>query len=274
MAKGRRQLVALCDSLDLILEVCDARAPLLTMSPMSDSFPASMPVWTIMSKADLANADITSRWVRYFKNRGRPAWAFDLRRNLPESLKKSISALSPPTSAKKIYRDARVAVVGTPNVGKSMLLNRLVGRRATPVGGIPGVTKGVSWFRGPGCVVADSPGILDPRADASVHRHLAWLCSTRGDIIGAWDELARECIDFMLNKGLASGVASAWNVDVNGTSVEILERVGIRLGKLLPGGKIDLAASGRAFIEALASGRLGRISLESPDAPIAPRQGQ
>jgi ribosome biogenesis GTPase A len=263
----------LCDSLDLILEVRDARAPLLTMSPMTDNFPASLPVWTIMSKADLADADITSRWVRYFKNQGRQAWAFDLRRNLPDSLKKSISARSPPTLAKKIYRDTRVAVVGTPNVGKSMLLNRLVGRRATPVGGIPGVTRGISWFRGPGCVVADSPGILDPRADASVHRKLAWLSSTKGEVIGAWDELARECIDFMRRNGLASGVASAWNVDVDGTPQEILERVGVRLGKLMPGGETDLTASGHAFIDALASGRLGRFSLESPDSPIIPRQG-
>ncbi|MDR2779690.1 MAG: 50S ribosome-binding GTPase [Synergistaceae bacterium] len=161
-------------------------------------------------------------------------------------------------------------MVGTPNVGKSMLLNRLVGRRATPVGGIPGVTRGVAWFRGPGCVVADSPGILDPRADASVHRQLAWLSSTKGEVIGAWDELARECIDFMRRKGLAAGVMSAWDVGADGTPHEILERVGGRLGKLMPGGGTDLVAAGRAFIEALASGRLGRISFESPDSPIIP----
>jgi ribosome biogenesis GTPase A len=274
MAKGRRQLTALCDSLDLILEVRDARAPMLTMSPVSDDFPAALPVWTIMSKADLSNAEITSRWVSCFKNLGRRAWAFDLRRNLPESLKRSISALSPSTSAKKIYRDTRVAVVGTPNVGKSTLLNRLVGRRATPVGGVPGVTKGISWFRGPGCIVADSPGILDPHADASVHRMMAWLSSSRGDVIGSWDEIACECIDFMQFKGFASGVMSVWNVNSDGTPREILERVGVRLGKLLSGGETDLAAAGRAFIEALASGKLGRFSLESPDSPIISRLNQ
>ncbi|MDR1137382.1 MAG: 50S ribosome-binding GTPase [Synergistaceae bacterium] len=260
--------MTLCESLDLVLEVCDARAPMLTMSPLSKDFPKSLSVWTVMSKADLANSEITSRWVKYFKNLGRSAWALDLRRKLPDSFKKSISDLSPPNSANKVYRDTRVAVVGTPNVGKSMLLNRLVGRRATPVGGIPGVTKGVLWFSGPGCIVADSPGILNPHEDASVHRMLAWLSSTRGDVIGAWDELARECISFMRDRGLVSAVASAWNVDTDGTPQEILERVGVRLGKLLPGGGTDLVASGRAFIEALASGRLGRISLESPDSLI------
>jgi ribosome biogenesis GTPase A len=223
-----------------------------------------------MSKADLADAETTSRWVRYFKDSGRPAWALDLRKQLPNSLKKSISDISPASSSKRVYRDTRVAVVGTPNVGKSMLLNRLVGRRATPVGGIPGVTRGISWFSGPGCIVADSPGILDPHADASVHRMLAWLSSTKGNVIGAWDDLARECIDFMQQRDLASSALSAWNVDAGGTSQEILERVGIRLGKLLPGGSTDIVASGRAFIEALSSGRLGRFSLESPDSPIVP----
>jgi ribosome biogenesis GTPase A len=268
MAKGRRQLMTLCDSLDLIIEVRDARAPTLTMSPVSDNFPATLSVWTIMSKADLSNAEITSRWIKYFKNLGRPAWALDLRRNLPESLKRSISALSPLTSAKKVYRGTRVAVVGTPNVGKSTLLNRLVGRRATTVGGIPGVTKGISWFKGPGFIVADSPGILDPHEDAAIHRMMAWLSSTRGEVVGSWDQIACECIDFMLLKGLASGVTSVWDVNADGTPMEILERIGLRLGKLLPGGETDLAAAGCAFIEALASGRLGRLSFESPDSPI------
>ena len=262
----------LCGALDLILEVRDARAPMLTMSPVAEKFPASIAVWTILSKADLADQTVTSKWLGHFKELGRPAWSLDLRKDIPGSLKKSIAALAPSSSHHMNYREARVAVVGAPNVGKSTFLNRLVGRRAAPVGGIPGITKGVSWFKGAGCIVADSPGILDPRSDAVVQRMLSWLSSSRGQVIGAWDDLARECVDYLQSRDIAPNVLSAWGVDSNGTSSEVLERIGHRLGKLLPGGNVDAAAAGRAFIDAMASGKLGRFSLETPDSP-AVREG-
>ncbi|MDR1966782.1 MAG: 50S ribosome-binding GTPase [Synergistaceae bacterium] len=269
MARGNRQLGALSGLLDLMLEVRDARAPLLTMSAVSDKFPDSVTVWTILSKADLANPDATSEWVKFFEEAGRRVWPLDLRRNLPEELKRSIAALAPSSSSRRKYRSVRVAVVGTPNVGKSMLLNRLVGRRAASVGGVPGVTKGVSWFPGPGCIVADSPGILDPRSDARTHRMLAWISSTKGQVIGAWDDLACECLDFLRKRDLSQCIASAWGIDASGSSREVLERIGRRLGKILPGGGVDVEASGRALLDALSAGRLGRLSLERPNFPAS-----
>jgi ribosome biogenesis GTPase A len=267
MAKGRRQIESLCGLLDLLLEVRDARAPRLTASPMLDEFPKSLAVWTILSKPDLADQTSTAEWTAFFKEQGRVAWAIDLRKGIPQALKKAIASMRPSSSSKMVYREVRLAVVGTPNVGKSTLLNGLVGRRAAVVGGVPGVTKGVWWFKGQGCLVADSPGILDPRSDARAHRMLVWISSTRGQVIGSWAGHACECIEFLQRHGLISGMAEAWGVDVTGAPEELLERVGRRLGRLLPGGMVDMESSGRAVIEALATGRLGRVSMERPGSP-------
>ena len=160
-----------------------------------------------------------------------------------------------------------MAVVGIPNVGKSMLINQLVGRKAAPVGGIPGITKGVSWFRGEGFLLVDSPGILDPHSDARAHRIISWIGSSRGQVIGNWEEHAKECISFLIAKNLWQGVESAWGIKPEGTPAEILGSVGKRLGKLLPGGVVDVESAGRVFIDAFATGRLGRMSLESPGDP-------
>ena len=69
---------------------------------------------------------------------------------------------------------------------------------------------------------------------------------------------------------IASGV---WPYDPALWSPERLEGVGRRLGKLLPGGVVDLDGAGRAFLEALSSGKLGRWSLEVPPAPPPGRDG-
>ncbi|MDR1650340.1 MAG: 50S ribosome-binding GTPase [Synergistaceae bacterium] len=174
------------------------------------------------------------------------------------------------SSSKKNYRDVRIAVVGTPNVGKSMFLNRLVGRRAAVVGGAPGVTRGVSWFKGPHWIAADSPGILDPRSDARVHRMMSWIASTKGQVIASWEDLALECIAFLKDRDVMAGLCGTWNVDAEGTPRDVLEKIGRRLGKLSRGGRVDMDASGKAFIDALSEGRLGRLSLERPSLPAFP----
>ena len=268
MAKGSRRLLELCGAVDVILEVRDARAPMLTRSPMSEKFPKSLSLWYVLSKADLADEGVTSQWLASFKTSGHRAWALDLRRELPGSLKKSLASLLHLPND-RVYRETRVAVVGTPNVGKSTLLNRLVGRRAAVVGGVPGVTKGVAWFKGQGFIVVDSPGILDPRSEAGVHRMMSWISSTKGQVIGAWDDLACECIDFVGRIGLLSVIVSPLGVGAEGDARDVLERIGRRLGKLRPGGEVDLESSGRAFIDALSSGRLGRFSLETPEMPAS-----
>lgn len=82
MAKGRRQLEALMESLDLWLEVRDARAPMLTSSPFMESL-RGLNRWVVLSKADLADPDVTDRWVSHFKGLGIPCWALDSRKQIP-----------------------------------------------------------------------------------------------------------------------------------------------------------------------------------------------
>jgi ribosome biogenesis GTPase A len=267
MAKGRRRLEALSGQLDLLLEVRDARAPRLTSSPALLDAPEKLSVWILLSKADLADSSITSDWTEYLRRSGRRVWAADLSNGVPQTLRRAIEELRPSTSSNRVYRDVRVAVAGTPNVGKSTLLNRLVGRRAAAVGGVPGVTKGVSWFKGHGYIVVDTPGILDPHSDARVHRMLAWISSSKGQVIGSWTNHACECIGFLQRHNMTSGVASALEIDMSGSPADILEAVGRRLGRVIRGGRVDLEASGKVFIESLGSGKLGRLSFERPESP-------
>lgn len=263
MAKGKRQLEALAKAVDLLIEVRDARAPRLTSSPMLPLFEGKIETVAVLSKADLADEKITKEWTLYLKNNGLPSWALDLRKGGAAALRTALAKKKPQ------FRELRVAVVGTPNVGKSMLINQLVGRKAARVGGIPGVTRGVSWFGGNGFLLVDSPGILDPHADARAHRIISWIGSSRGQVVGSFEEHGKECIEFLIDKNLWSGVEKLWSVAPDGPPSEILEQVGRRLGRLATGGVVDMESAGRAFLEALSNGRFGRMSFERPgDSPI------
>ena len=261
MAKGKRQLEALAKNIDLILEVRDARAPNLSSSPLLNIFAPKIKIWTILSKADLADPNITKMWTEYLKSKGLQTWPLDLRKGGLSQIRKELKEKKP------VFRELRMAVVGIPNVGKSMLINQLVGRKAALVGGIPGITKGVSWFMGEGFLLVDSPGILDPHTDARAHRIISWIGSTKGQVIGSWEEHAKECIAFLIKKDLWQGVELAWGIKPEGTPADILENVGRRLGRLLPGGVVDMDSSGKVFIDSFAAGRLGKMSLEKPGDP-------
>lgn len=264
MAKGTRQLEALADKLDVIVEVRDARAPDLTASPLTRKLSAKKPVWIVLSKKDLADPETTRQWLSYYRNRRREAWAFSLLSRQIGPLRQAFSRCKPP------HRELRVAVVGIPNVGKSALLNLLVEKKAATVGGIPGVTRGVSWYRGGDFLVVDSPGILDPRSDAAVQKALAWLACSKADVIGGYDSVACSLIDFLQKQGLWGLVEKKWGVSaVPDDSVAVLESIGRRLGCLVGGGAVDFTLAGRRFLESFSTGKLGPVSLERPGAPVS-----
>ncbi len=260
MARGMRKLRELSEKIDLFIEVRDARAPLLTGSPFSEQAARLRPVWIVLSKKDLADQEATARWLSFFREKGFRAWALDLRKGGVEAVTREAGKLRPP------HRELRLAVIGIPNVGKSLFLNSIVGKSASPVGGIPGITRGVSWYRGKGCLVVDSPGIVDPRSHREVHRRLAWLGSTKTDVIGGYEDLAEGLVDFLGRSPMLEIALGTWEISAEGLDrAEILQRIGVRLGCLVKGGMVNRDLAGRRFIEAFSTGKLGRFTLEDPD---------
>lgn len=264
MAKGKRQLAELAGKLDAILEVRDARAPTLTSSPLSEDLASAFNLGIVLSKMDLADEKGTAAWLSWFKSRGIKAWAVNLLKPRMGQIRKDLIRFGLP------HREVRLGVVGIPNVGKSMFLNALVGKSSAPVGGVPGVTRGVSWYKGKGFLAVDTPGILDPRSGERISRALACLGTSKSEVIGGFEVVALNLVQLLREEGHWAMVEDKWGVEApeEASDGEVLEALGRRLGRLVSGGAVDLAAAGRQFVEAFSTGRLGPVTLEWPgDSP-------
>ena len=102
-----------------------------------------------------------------------------------------------------------------------------------------------------------------------IGRALSWLGCNRADVIGSFETSATALIDFLGKSGLWPAVEKAWSVPLaEGGPEGTLENLGRRLGCLAAGGTVDLEAAARKFLESYSTGRLGRVTLELPEAPL------
>lgn len=251
MAKGSRKLRELADRLDVIVEVRDSRAPASTSSPLAKSLAKLKPIIRVLSRKDLADPAKLSLWLNSLKF----SYSADLRNRegLPQ-IRRAIMKFKPQ------HREVRLAVLGIPNVGKSLLLNSLVGKSSASVGNIPGITKSVSWYRNDGMLIVDSPGILDPHAEPGAHMMLSWLGCAKADVVGGWENAAISLVKFLTLNDMA-GMIPVEADEIPGVTLEL---VGRKYGCLVSGGRVNMELAGQKFIEAFSSGRLGKFCLEIP----------
>ena len=256
MAKGSRKLLEIISKLDVVIEVRDSRAPSSTSSPMIKSLAKIKPLIRVLSRKDLADSSKLSLWLNALKF----SYSADLRkREGLNNIRRAIMKFKPP------HREVRLAVIGIPNVGKSLLLNLLAGKSSADVGNIPGVTKSVSWYRNSEMLIVDSPGILDPHAEAGAHLILSWLGCSKAEVVGGWENAALSLISFLTQKDMTSLIP----VEPDEIPAVTLELIGRKYGCLISGGRVNTELAGQKFIEAFSSGRLGKFCLEVPDGERA-----
>jgi len=254
---------------DLVIEILDARAPRSTRSPLLAELTTEKPVLRILAKQDLADIDVTASWLRSYG--AGTALALTLSGNDP-TVARRVKALAIRLATKggRKSRPIHAVVVGIPNVGKSTFINRLVGRRKTIVRNEPGVTRQEEAVAVTGgLTVWDTPGVLWPDLeDQCVARRLAAIGAVG---INAFDveEVAAFLADY-LTSHYPLALEYAYGVGVlHGVAAEVTDAIARRRGYLGPGGTVDTNRAARTLLRDLGTGRLGRVSLESPDLELS-----
>ena len=139
-------------------------------------------------------------------------------------------------------RTLKIMMVGIPNVGKSSLINRLIGKASTKTGDKPGVTRGKQWLRIKGdAELLDTPGILPPKfEDQTVAVKLAYTGAIKDEIMNT-ELLAYSLCDY-LRDNYPNELCTRYKLDtVEGLKgYEVLEKIGKKRGFVISGGEIDM----------------------------------
>ncbi len=273
MTRARRMIEENVKLVDAVCEVLDARIPYSSRNPDIDRIAPGKPRLVVLNRCDLADPKMTAHWCEYFKSlgfavletdakSGKGVGGFDpaIRTLLQDKLREY-------EAKGQVGRTLRVMILGIPNVGKSTLINKVAGRRAAVAGDKPGVTRGRQWINiGNGLDLLDTPGILWPKFDSQeVGEMLAVTNAIKADI------LDREILgaNFMLRLAghYPEAVRERYKIepDVQAGGFALLERAARKRGFLISGGEADLERMANTLLKEYHEGKLGRLTLESPD---------
>lgn len=272
MTKTKRLIEENIKLVDIVIELVDARAPYSTKNPDIDYLAKGKPRLIVLNKSDLANKEITKKWIEWYSSSDVKVVELtattgkgmkDVTKIAEEMLREKIER---DKARGRIYRPIRAMIVGIPNVGKSTFINTLVGKGSTKTGDKPGVTRGKQWVKiKKGFELLDMPGILWPKfEDQEVALKLAYLGSIKDDILDV-RELAMNFIGHGA-KNFPENIKARYTLELGkdvDTYAALLE-IGKKRGFIGAKGIVDETRTANIILDEFRGGKLGYITLETP----------
>ncbi len=268
MAKTKREIKEKIDLIDIVFEVVDARIPYSSKNKDIEEMTKGKPRAIIMTKIDLCDKEKTNKWIKYYENKDYIVVPIDLINNpntkiIFDRISPIINEINNKRISKGLKpRRARVLVMGVPNVGKSTLINRLVGKKSTNVGNRPGVTKSLEWIRiNDKLELLDTPGILWPKLDDEVVAHnLASMTAIKEEILDS-EDLAIYIINKMLSD-YPDNLKNRYNITDTNDIVDILDQIGKKIGAIR-NNETDYERVYKKIIKDLQDGYLGNVTFDN-----------
>ena len=271
MLKAERELKKTLRLVDLVVEVLDARAPTSTRSKRLNEIIEKKSRIVVLNKQDLADKEITRNWATSFSLQKIPCLLLDKytgvtsRRLLSSLIKEANRIQVSPQMRNRTHKPLRVMIVGMPNVGKSTLINQVVGRRKTVTGPFPGVTRIQQWIKlAEEIELLDTTGLTMPKiASLEIGLKLILLSIISENLTPA-ESVAEYLYDILREKNRQQ-LKDIYNIAVcPPTITDFLEIVGKKRGIFKDGGFIDPARAAKCFINDFRKGKLGILSFETP----------
>ena len=274
MAKTKKQIIEDLKSVDIVIEILDARIPVSSRNRDLESYIKNKKRIVILNKADLADMNITRKWIEKFKEEGIAAVPVEAanKKGVAEVIdtikSESKEVMQKYIDKGRVGRTIKAMIIGIPNVGKSTFINSLSKKNVVRAENRPGVTKQKQWIKiNDEIELMDTPGMLWPKLDnETIQKNLAFTKSIGQNALDN-EEIAYYLLEYLL-ENYSKRIADRYNLDEEEiTSIQtydVLEMIARKTGALLSGARVDTMKVSNTIINDFQAGKLGKISLERP----------
>lgn len=270
MAKAQRMIKDHLKLVDVVIELLDARIPYSSANPAIKDIIGDKPRVIALNKADLADPKITEQWIAKFRNQNIQVVAIDsMSGKGTKTLVSKVDQLAKDKVNKLVNkgvnaRAARAMILGIPNVGKSSLINRLLGTATVKTADKPGVTRGKQWIKiSKNLELLDTPGVLWPKfQDIEVGLKLAFTGAINDEVYDM--EKVMNAFLKIMREEYPERLIERYNLkeQLPQDSIEILEMIGKKRGCLRSGGIVDHEKVRRIVLNEFRASKLGLITLD------------
>lgn len=275
MMKALRDIRSKVAMVDLVLEIRDARVPLVSGSAVLTEAIGGKSRLILLNKANLADQDQNQRWAEYFEkhkehflfinclDRSSIKEVINKARAIIEEKRKQCSGDD--IADKEKYK---FMVVGLPNTGKSTLINSLANRNATKVANKPGQTQNQIWVKvDEKTDLLDTPGVMPTKIEKEIHKTWLSIINAIPDHIAGEETPACFLIEhFLKNKNQEFLERYKFESLENVELVDALDHIAKVRGCLQKGGP-DYDRVYKLLLVDFRAGLLGGVTLETE--PVA-----
>ena len=271
MHKARLAIAKVITTIDVVVEVLDARLPLSSQNPLLGELRAGRPCIRVLNKADMADPEITSQWVEYFQ-KDKNIRAIAMCSKNKKEAQRIISLCKKMTPDRDyLFKPVRIMMAGIPNVGKSTLINTIVGREITKAANQAAITRKPKHIDlKNGVVLSDTPGILWPKLENKKGAYLLAASGAIRDTAMNYPDVALYVGKHLLSiyPDLIMQRYKLKELPADGET--LVEEIGRRRGCLVKGGGIDIQKASELLLRELRNGVIGPITLECPPVQKSP----
>ncbi len=269
MFKAKKEIIAQLKNIDLVVEIVDSRCPLASHNEMLEELTNNKKKLVVFSKKDYVDSNELEYYVGDYRKRGYDVIAANFkaqkeREKVLKAIRSASAEIKEKFARKGINKTVRVLIMGMPNVGKSTLINLLVGKNKVTVGNKPGVTKTQQWIGvGEDIELLDTPGILVPKIEDIEDGYRLVLCQLIKDEVVHIDDVAVFLLE-NLYFNYKEKLVERYNMDpdIEYDIEELYNAIAKSIGALLRGNEYDYDRVSVTLINDFRKQKFGRILLD------------
>lgn len=272
MLKAMREIKEKIKAVDIVLEIRDARAPLVTGNKELNEALRNKNRLILFNKANLSDPVDIEKWETWIKNQNVNFMfinCFD-KASIRDVISKARSIVeerrresNPDIVTPKAK--LRMMILGLPNTGKSTIINQLVGKGITKVADKPGQTRVQQWITiDEELELLDTPGVLPPVVEKEEHGlWLSLIHAIPDGIVGEEDPACYLIKHFMKKK--SETFKERYKLESFDLTVDqTIEAIAKTRGAIKQKGLPDLERIYKIIIHDFRQGDLGRVCFELP----------